>query len=162
MPAAISNTSPLVYLHRINALELLPQIFSSVWVPPQVVQELDEGRRRGYDVLNPRVYSWLEIVAPEHMPADWFALDLGVGEVAAMSLALENPDRIVVLDDLLARRTAQAAGLQVWGTLRILLAAKEAGLLSEIGPSVDHLQSTGMYISGELRRRILELAEEKC
>ena len=29
------------------------------------------------------------------------------------------------------------------------------------GPLVDHLQSTGMYISGELRRRILELAEEK-
>ena len=160
MPIAISNTSPLVYLHRIDALELLPQIFSLIWTPPQVVQELDEGRLRGYDVLNPRAYRWLEIVAPEHMPADWFALDLGAGEVAAMSLALENPGRVVILDDLLARRTAQAAGLQVWGTLRVLLAAKEAGLIPEIGSAVDRLRATGMYISGEVHRRILKLAGE--
>lgn len=160
MPTAISNTSPLVYLHRIESLALLPQIFSSIWTPPQVLQELDEGRLRGYDVLNPRAYSWLEIVAPEHVPAEWFALDLGAGEVAAMALALENPDRIVILDDLLARRTAQAAGLQVWGTLRVLLAAKEVGLLPQISPAVDQLRATGMYISDELRLRILRLAGE--
>ena len=107
-----------------------------------------------------RGFSWMEVVEPKQMPGEWFALDLGLGEVAAMALALENPDRIVVLDDLLARKTAQAAGLNVWGTLRILLAAKDVGLAPTIGEHVDRLQSSGMYISDELKRRILLLAGE--
>lgn len=41
-----------------------------------------------------------------------------------MALALEHPDRIVLLDDSLARRIAQEAGLHVWGTLKVLLEAK--------------------------------------
>jgi len=71
------------------------------------------------------------------MPAEWFALDLGIGEIGAMALGLENIDRIVILDDLLARRTAQAANLQVWGTLRVLLEAKSMDLISEVQAYVD-------------------------
>ncbi|MDQ7029174.1 MAG: hypothetical protein Q9O62_05035 [Ardenticatenia bacterium] len=44
-----------------------------------------------------------------------------------MALGLEHPERIVLLDDLLARRVAEAAGLQVWGTLRVLLEGKKGG-----------------------------------
>lgn len=160
MQGAISNTSPLVYLHRIDVFDWLPQIFSSVWVPPQVVQELDAGRRRGYQVPDPRDIHWLEIIEPTHMPSEWFALDLGAGEVAAMSLGLDYPARIVILDDLLARRTAQTAGLAVWGMLRVLLAAKEAGLSATIDNHVDRLRATGMFISDKVRQRILHLAGE--
>jgi len=71
------------------------------------------------------------------MPAEWFALDLGIGEIGAMALGLENIDRIVILDDLLARRTAQAANLQVWGTLRVLLEEKSMDLISEVQAYVD-------------------------
>ena len=160
MPDAISNTSPLVYLYRIEALQWLPRLFTSIWGPPQVVQELDAGRIRGYDVPNPRSFDWMEVVEPKQMPGEWFALDLGLGEVAAMALVLENPDRIVVLDDLLARKTAQAAELNVWGTLRILLAAKDAGLIPNMDEHVNRLQSSGMYISDEVKQRILRLAGE--
>jgi hypothetical protein len=33
MPKAISNTSPLLYLHRIDVLDWLPMLFSEIWVP---------------------------------------------------------------------------------------------------------------------------------
>jgi predicted nucleic acid-binding protein len=45
------------------------------------------------------------------------------GELAAIALALENPSKIVLLDDALARRKAEAAGLVVWGTLKVVLEA---------------------------------------
>ena len=61
------------------------------------------------------------------MPSEWLATDLGPGELAALALALENPGRIVLLDDALARRVAEAAGLTVWGTLRVFLEAKPKG-----------------------------------
>lgn len=77
-----------------------------------------------------------------------------------MALALENPSRIVLLDDLLARRTAQAAGLTVWGTLKVLLEAKVQGLTERIEPLINRLSGTGMWLSDEVRQRILVLADE--
>jgi predicted nucleic acid-binding protein len=67
---AISNTSPLLYLRRIDVREWLPQLFSEVWIPQAVVSELDEGQRRGYDVLDPNGRAWLRQVYPRQMPSE--------------------------------------------------------------------------------------------
>lgn len=160
MLKAISNTSPLLYLYRIGGLEWLPRLFAEVWIPEAVRNELQTGRSKGYEVPNPDDYPWLNVVNPKSAPSEWLALDLGVGEIAAMALALENPDRVVLLDDMLARRTAQAAGLQVWGTLKILLEAKSSGIIQKVEPPVSKLNEAGMWISPEIRKRILKLAGE--
>ncbi|NJN80483.1 MAG: DUF3368 domain-containing protein [Anaerolineales bacterium] len=158
---AISNTSPLLYLHRIGGIEWLSKLFDSVWLPSAVVDELREGKRKGYDVPNPDEYEWLEIVNPKSMPSEWLSLDLGPGELAAMALALENSSHVVLLDDMLARRTAQVAGLTVWGTLKILLEAKSNKLIKRVEPYINQLSESGMWISDEVRQRILLLADEK-
>ena len=160
MLKAISNTSPLLYLYRIDGMDWLPKLFDEVWTPEAVGNELQAGRSKGYDVPNPDEYSWLSIVNPRSTPSEWLALDLGAGEIAAMALALENPDRVVLLDDMLARRTAQAAGLPVWGTLKVLLEAKSHGLIDQIEPYVIKLSDSGMWISAEIQQRILKLADE--
>jgi len=95
------------------------------------------------------------------MPSEWLTLDLGTGELEAMALALENPSRVILLDDALARRIARAAGLDVWGTLRILLEAKSRKLTESIEPLVNRLAETGMWISDEVRQRVLVLAGEE-
>jgi hypothetical protein len=160
MPKAISNTSPLLYLYRIGAIDLLPKMFDEVWTSESVKNELLAGRSKGYDVPNPADYPWLNVVNPKSMPSEWLALDLGAGELGAMALALENPDRIVLLDDMLARRTAQVAGLQVWGTLKVLLEAKSQGLIEKIEPYITKLSEAGMWVSAEVKQRILILAGE--
>lgn len=160
MRKAVSNTSPLLYLYRIGSIEWLPQLFDEVWTPEAVKNELQAGRSKGYDVPNPDDYSWLNVVNPKSTPSEWLALDLGVGEIAAMALALENPDRVVLLDDMLARRTAQVAGLQVWGTLKVLLEAKSHGIIETVEPYVSKLSDSGMWISSEIKERILKLAGE--
>ncbi|MDZ7260632.1 MAG: DUF3368 domain-containing protein [candidate division KSB1 bacterium] len=161
MPEAISNTSPLLYLYRIGVLEWLPQLFSEIWIPNAVALELQEGQQRGYDVPKPSDYAWLQIVEPRAVPSEWLTLDLGTGELTAIALALENPDRVILLDDALARRLARAAGLQVWGTLRILLEAKSRGLTESIEPLINRLEDAGMWISADIRQRVLALAGKK-
>ncbi len=160
MPKAVSNTSPLLYLYRIDGIEWLPMLFDDIWIPEGVKNELQAGRSKGYDVPNPDDYSWLNIVNPKSTPSEWLALDLGAGEIAAMALALENLDRVVLLDDMLARRTAQVAGLQVWGTLKVLLEAKSQNLVDKIEPHVTKLSDSGMWVSAEVKQRILTLAGE--
>jgi hypothetical protein len=160
VPRAISNTSPLLYLYRTGILGWLEKLFTSIWIPGAVVHELNQGRLKGYDVPNPNQCGWIRIAEPLAVPAEWFALDLGPGELAAVSLALENPSFVVLLDDALARRIAQAAGLTVWGTLRVLLEAKSHGLADSIGPFIPRLRAAGMWISEDVQRRVLTLARE--
>jgi len=85
---------------------------------------------------------------------------LGAGELAAMSLSLEQQNRIILFDDMFARRTAQAAGLRVWGTLKVLLEGKSQGLTERIELHVSRLSKAGMWISNDIRQRILALAGE--
>jgi predicted nucleic acid-binding protein len=151
----------LLYLHRIGILEWLKDLFNEVWIPNAVVLELQEGQRRGYDVPNSSDYAWLRIVEPQSIPSEWLALDLGSGELAAMALALENPQKIILLDDILARRISQAAGLKVWGTLKILLESKSLGITDDILQLVNRLEECGMWISDDIRNRVLTLAGEK-
>jgi predicted nucleic acid-binding protein len=85
MPDAISNTSPLLYLYQIEALTWLSVLFGEVWIPQAVVDELAEGRLRGYDVPDPNHFHWLRRKEPQALPSEWLALDLGPGELAAVS-----------------------------------------------------------------------------
>jgi len=160
MLKAISNTSPLLYLYRIGGIDWLPRLFDEVWTPEAVRNELQAGRSKGYDVPNPDEYSWLSSVNPKSTPSEWLVLDLGAGEIAAMALALENSDRVVLLDDMLARRTAQIAGLEVWGTLKVLLEAKSHGLIEKVEPHITKLSDSGMWVSAKVQQRILKLAGE--
>jgi predicted nucleic acid-binding protein len=154
MPSAIANTSPLLYLGRISAIDWLPRLFQQVWTTNAVLAELREGARRGYDVIDPTTYAWLQVTDPRQIPPEWLSLDLGKGEISAMALAQENPSFIVLLDDLRAREIARAAGLTVWGTLRVLLEAKQSGLIPELASTIDRLSAGGMYLSNDLIRFI--------
>jgi predicted nucleic acid-binding protein len=162
MAEGIANTSPLLYLHRIEAWHWLPELFAGVWIPGAVVRELEEGRRMGHGVPDPSGHDWLTVAEPRSTPSQWLSLDLGPGELGAMALALENPGRVLLLDDALARRTARAAGLTVWGTLRIVLEAKCHGLVESVAPCVAALRDAGMWMSEDIRRRILSLAGERA
>jgi predicted nucleic acid-binding protein len=76
MTKVISNTSPLLYLYRIGAIEWLPKLFEEVWTPDAVIGELFAGRGNGYDVPNPADFTWLSVINPKSMPSEWLTLDL--------------------------------------------------------------------------------------
>lgn len=161
MTEFISNTSPLLYLHRIEALNLLSVLCTEVLVPRAVARELSDGRERGHNVPDPQRYEWINIVDPRVISPEWLNLDMGEGEMAVLALGLERPDCTVLLDDKRARRVAHAVGLNVWGTMKILVEAKSQGMVERIAPHVDSLRSAGMWMSDSIRARVLALADEE-
>ncbi len=161
MPKAICNTSPLLYLHRIKAIWWLPKLFNEVRTTNATVLELENGHKKGYDVPIPNQYNWLKISDPKNLPSEWLSLDLGAGELHALALALENKNFVVLLDDLLARRTAKAAGLTVWGTLRVILEAKDKRIIKKVKPAILSLKQGGLWFSDDIFKRILRLANEE-
>ena len=160
MPEVICNTSPLQYLHQLGRLDILPALVKTVTVPPAVTAELAEGQRLGVNVPELRGLDWVTIRPPASLPALPLASDLGPGESQAIALALETEDSLIVLDDGLGRRVAEALGLRLTGTLGLLIDAKQAGLVRAIRPLLDELQALRFRLSSRTRAEVLDLAGE--
>ncbi len=161
MPAVISNTSPLQYLHQVGTLFLLPQLFGEIWVPEAVVAEIHAGHNRNVSLPDLGALPWL-IVHPVQQRAPLpLVTHLGEGEKEVLALGLELPGSLLLLDDRNARRHAEALGLNVSGTLGVLLLAKERGNLDAVGPVPDRLDALGFRLDGGTRQIVLRLADEQ-
>lgn len=150
---AVSNSSPLIALQKIRRLEILRDLFSTVIVPRAVALET---------APTVKLPSWVEVYSFElTLDSRTVRPSLGSGESEAISLSLElRPDR-VILDDDPARRLAQKLGLNVIGTLGLLLSAKRHGLIPGLRPQMDALMATGFFIGPELYDQLLDLASER-
>ena len=160
MPAVICNTSPLQYLHQTELLRLLPALFGVVAVPPAVVSELTEGKRRGVHLPESSALPWVivrsvrdRMLVPPHT-------NLGDGEKEVIALGRESEDPLLVLDDRGARRYAARIGLAVTGTLGILVLAKELHLIDSIRPVPSRLETLGFRLDVNTRAATLRLAGE--
>ena len=156
----VVNASPLIFLSRANVLGLLRLDGGEVLVPLDVADEIE---RRGPTDVTARAIkdnAWLVVVEAPPIPALIQAWDLGRGESAVLSWAYNHPGTVAIVDDLAARRCAAALGIPVRGTLGLVLAAKERGVISAARPILDQLRLSGMYLSDRVMNQALTLVGE--
>ncbi len=150
--SVVSNASPLIALHQIQHLSLLPQLFENILTPEAVLQE-----------IAPSVPSvpWL-VAYPlrKPIPPTVVAANLGPGESETLALAMDIKAGRVLLDERPARRLATAMGLPVLGTLGILLLAKRKGFIPQIRSSLAALAEHDFRIAPTLLARVLAEADE--
>jgi predicted nucleic acid-binding protein len=82
------------------------------------------------------------------------------GEAEVLALASEQTARLVIIDERKGRRYARRLGLPLTGTLGVLLAAKDKGLVPALAPLIDQLLKEGLYFAPELVDKALEIAGE--
>lgn len=144
----VSDTGPLNYLILIGHIEILPQLYSSVVIPPAVMEELTRdstpARVRQSISEHPR---WLEIRTPAK--SERSLIQLGIGEGQSIDLACELKADWLLCDDKVARNWAHQYGLRVIGTLGVLKSAEENGNV-DFREAVARLRLTNFRISKEL------------
>lgn len=160
MVETISNTSPLLYLHQVRLLDIIPALFGRVLVPFDVVRELTEGRRLGHDTPDVPQLAWSDVVTPDPALLARVDVDLGDGERGAIALALARPGALTILDDRDARNHATALGVAVVGTLGVLARAKNAGHIAAVREPMDRMIARGLRASAATRAAVLKLAGE--
>ncbi len=155
----ISNTSPIIFLLKIEKLDLLHQQFGTVVLPEAVVNEIKNKRENTPEV---RCFdgcgSWFKIMTPKKM----LPLDLGAGETAAISLAVEEKTRLLIIDDYQGRRCAQRMEIPIIGTAGLLihwLKEKKIGY-SEFKNLLARLIQSGFRMKIELYEQIVYEAEK--
>ena len=141
---------------------MLPTVVGRVIVPGQVVDELNAGRARGYDLPDPLVLHWADVQPVAHLSPQLEPFGfLGAGERAVLTLAMANPDSVAIIDELPGRKVAARFGVHVTGTLNVVLVAKQRGHLPAVRPILDHLQELRFRVSAGLRQHILTLSGEE-
>jgi predicted nucleic acid-binding protein len=155
----VADTSVLVALATCDALPLLDQIFQDVRVPPAVLRECTVAGKPEAERLEAYLRSRVvEIDLDEFVIA---VAGLGQGELEAMALYKRlHADRLLV-DDHRARKVALLNGIEVVGSLGVLLKAKEFELIPEIRPLVMAIQAAGVHYSEQLVGEALRLAGEQ-
>ncbi len=153
MSIVIADAGPIIALAQIQRLDLLQSLYGSIAIPGEVAREIAP--------TVPDPPAWL-VVHP--VATDLLALvgepPLDVGEHAALALALVMRARWIILDDRRARNRADDLGLPVIGTIGVLLAAKQDGVIPAIRPLLDDLRESRLFVSERLVALALATAEE--
>jgi len=151
----VVNSTPLIALSLIGQLDLLHALFDEILIPASVYEEVvlhGRGRPGAREIAQAE---WLVVRNPETVspfPPELLGLDLG--ELDVILLAQEVKADWVLIDEKLARKTARAMGLQIKGTLGVLLLAHRVGIISrEDGlAAVRELALSSVRLSAKLVR----------
>ena len=157
--SVVINASPLITLFRSGQADLLPRLFNHIVVPDAVWQEvvLDEWEDKAALDLGKQPWPVHEAVVSSPRVAAWA---LGAGETAVLSHALAHPPLRAVIDDMDARRCAQALGIPMLGTGGVLVLAKRRGLLASVTDGLEKLRQSGLWLSDDVMQILKTQAGE--
>lgn len=147
MSLVVSDTGPIHYLVLADLADILPRLFSTVFIPSAVQSELlhpsAPARVRSWLAFAP---AWLQVRDAGTSPLD---SSTGAGERAAIALALEIKADALLADDQRARTEAAARGLVVIGTLGLIELAAMRRIV-DFEPAITRLLATNIFLSSTL------------
>ena len=144
----VADSTCLIGLERIDKIDLLPQMYSQVIIPPQVQKEFGLS------------FAWLIVKNPQNIGmVNSLKLMVDDGESEAIALAYELGYRLVV-DDKQARNIAKRLDIEIIGTVGILVKAKQLGLIDQLLTILEALENKGFYLSQSLKTEALILVGE--
>jgi predicted nucleic acid-binding protein len=146
----IPDTSCLIALSKIEAIELLKELYEEVYIAKEIALEFGE-----------KIPDWIKIEKVKNKKYQQLLdLYLDLGEASAIALALEKVDVLLILDDLKGRKEAERLGFRITGTLGVLFKAKKVGLINELKSYIEELKVVGFRLSPEIEEDILRKSNE--
>lgn len=152
---AVSNTSTLIFLSKINIFLFAKEIFAEIRVPKEVINEIFEKEVPENNLIRNELASkFLKEVETRELKN----IPLELGEKSAISYCLEKNISLFLSDDKLARTIAESLGLKVKGILGIILANLKAKKLSKekCEKLINELIEKEYYISSDLYSEIIK------
>jgi len=160
----VSDTSPISNLAIIGRLDILRLRYGEIQMPEAVAKELARLTRvqAMHAVESATVAGWLvRLDNPSSRLSLFDRAFLGLGETAAIDLALESNADLLLIDEKKGREVARRHRLIVGGLLGELLHAKQRGWISELKNEIVLLRTEArFFISMELEKLILTEAGE--
>ncbi len=154
----VLDASPLIILFKAELLSELSAVGTTWIIPESVCDEV--GQKRSVDSVIEKIELNADVSRPaganiDPLVASW---DLGAGESAALTVALQTGDVVAVLDDLQARKAAKCLDVLVMGTLGLIVRAHKAGHLDSVEEGIQKVVDAGLYVGPNVIERVLRVA----
>ena len=158
----VSDSTILIGLAKIEKLYLLREIFSKVYIPEEVFEEVAEKGKNKPGSQLIKEARWIE-TRPiiDKTQVNFLMASLEKGEAEVLSLAKEIKADLILLDEAKARKSAVIAGFEVMGLVGLLIVAKNLGLLKEIKSSIEELKRKKFRLSDRIVAEALRKAGEQ-
>ncbi|MFQ6075076.1 MAG: hypothetical protein ACE5Z5_02920 [Candidatus Bathyarchaeia archaeon] len=169
MGRAVSNATPIIYLARIGRLGILQETYGDVLISPGIHRELTTGDYPEVPILRNAIQEgWLEVhdLNPEgvkflEMLTEAGGLHEGEREV----IAIAHSKGLLLLideDERTGRHIAKMWGVEVKGTLRVVVEGYEKGVISyeEARDTFHQLLAQNFRVSIDVYLKALSLLEE--
>ncbi|WP_414565816.1 DUF3368 domain-containing protein [Anabaena sp. CCY 9613] len=118
----VFNSSPLIFLSRLDFLHLFLSTESEFFLPKTVEAEINSKQDKSSESINILISNQKLIVKKVQLAslANRLHERLGIGESEAITLGVELQTDYIILDDFAARKEAIRLGLNVKGTLAVI------------------------------------------
>jgi predicted nucleic acid-binding protein len=155
------DASPLIFLAKLDHLDLLRRGADVVYVPRAVRAEVRAKPDTATQAIERACQAWLSVrQVSDRQAVEIVQADLDLGEAEVIALAREIGADRVVMDDLDARRFARRLGLEMVGTVGLLLAARLRGELPSLQQEIERLETLGFRVAPSLAEAVLRVAGE--
>jgi predicted nucleic acid-binding protein len=152
----VADSGPLHYLILLEHIELLRRFYHQVLVPEPVAGELLAAAApalvRDWITKPP---AWVDV---RPVPSDAVSMitgDLDLGERAAIALAETIHADLLLIDEAAGRAEAKRRQLRVTGTLGVLRAGAEQGLVN-VPDLLERLKTTSFYLDETLLNAVFD------
>jgi len=155
----VANAGPLIALARVGKLELLPAAYAEILVPGAVYRDVtqDPLLPGAQEVAQARWLRSVPVTDTQAVARMRFWLDQGESEAIVLAQDRALP---LAIDERRGRRIAASFGVDITGTVGILLACKRLGLIDEVTLLLDQLIQNGVRVSASLYENARRLAQE--
>lgn len=144
----VINTSPLIALiAALGDLSILRDLYAEVLVPYEVCQEMLAGGPTNFGIPAFQAAVWLNKQTTPVMITPLLANSLDRGEASVIQIALNQGIQTVCIDEAVGRRFARLSGLQLTGSIGILLKAKQEGYPIVMKQAIEQMTSQGIRLS---------------
>lgn len=146
----VADSGPPHYLILVGHIELLHRFYGQVTIPEAVANELSAA---GSPVAVSRWIAhppeWVVVTPVPREQLESVTDDLDPGERAAIALAGTIRADLLLIDDAAGRVEARRRNLRVTGTLGVLRAGAEKGII-DVPETVSKLKATSFYVDDAL------------
>ena len=158
----ISDTTPIISFIKINRLDLLEKLFVEVLIPNAVFKELTTNTLFTNEAEIVKKASFLKVSSVQNQKSLQLlqaVSGLDDGESEAIILADELKSNILLMDERKGRKVAQKLGINITGTIGILIQAYNEGMISdvEVKSYLNQLKNTNIRLSDSLIQQALSL-----
>ena len=150
----ISNTSPIIFFTKLNELDLLKRLYSSIIITKEVEEELLFQNKPDSELIKRAIEKNLIII---QSPLSNLDLSLGKGENSAINLALELKKQLII-DDSRGIRVAQSLGVETLRTTSVILSAVKKKMITkkEALGIINNIIEKGYYISVKYYKELID------